>query len=59
MTEPPAHECYRLRDLVVDVEAASVCRGDERLVLPPRTLDLLVALLRWTYLASFHIWRKE
>jgi DNA-binding winged helix-turn-helix (wHTH) protein/tetratricopeptide (TPR) repeat protein len=39
-------ETYRVGDLVVDVASASVRRGEERLVLPPRTFDLLVALVR-------------
>jgi DNA-binding winged helix-turn-helix (wHTH) protein/tetratricopeptide (TPR) repeat protein len=41
-----ASERYRVRDLIVDVTGASVSRGGERIVLPPRTLELLVALVR-------------
>lgn len=41
-----ASEQYRVRDLVVDVTGASVSRGGERIVLPPRTFELLVALVR-------------
>jgi DNA-binding winged helix-turn-helix (wHTH) protein len=39
-------EVYRVGDLRVDVPGASVSRGGERIVLPPRTMELLVALLR-------------
>lgn len=39
-------EVYRIGDLRVDVPGASVSRGGERIVLPPRTMELLVALLR-------------
>ena len=41
---PP--EIYRVGDLRVDVPGASVSRGGERIVLPPRTMELLVALVR-------------
>ncbi len=37
-------ERFRIGDLVVDVADASVRRGAERLVLPPRTFDLLLVL---------------
>ncbi len=39
-------EVYRVGDLRVDVEGASVSRDGERIVLPPRTMELLVALVR-------------
>jgi DNA-binding winged helix-turn-helix (wHTH) protein len=39
-------ELYRVGDLLVDVTGASVSRHGERLVLPPRTFELLVALVR-------------
>lgn len=39
-------EVYRAGDLLVDVEGASVSRDGERIVLPPKTMELLVALLR-------------
>lgn len=41
-----APERFRVRDLVVDVGAATVTRGEERIALPPRTFELLVALAR-------------
>ena len=41
-----ARESYRLGDLVVDVDGAAIWRGGERIVVPPRTFELLVALLR-------------
>jgi len=41
---PP--EVYRVGDLRVDVPGASVSRDGERIVLPPRTMELLVALVR-------------
>jgi DNA-binding winged helix-turn-helix (wHTH) protein len=41
-----ASELYRVGDLLVDVTGASVSRHGERLVLPPRTFELLVALVR-------------
>ncbi|MGA9626273.1 MAG: winged helix-turn-helix domain-containing protein, partial [Bryobacteraceae bacterium] len=44
--EPAVAERYRLRDLVVDVGAAVVKRGEETLALSPLTFDLLVALVR-------------
>ena len=45
---PPAgaSELYRVGDLLVDVTGASVSRHGERIVLPPRTFELLVALVR-------------
>jgi DNA-binding winged helix-turn-helix (wHTH) protein len=45
---PPggAPELYRVGDLLVDVTGASVSRHGERIVLPPRTFELLVALVR-------------
>jgi DNA-binding winged helix-turn-helix (wHTH) protein len=43
--QPPG-ERYRVGDLVVDVRGASVFRAGERILLPPRTLELLVALVR-------------
>ncbi len=45
---PPAgaSESYRVGDLLVDVTGASVSRHGERIVLPPRTFELLVALVR-------------
>ena len=46
MPSGDASEQYRVRDLVVDVKGASVSRGTERLELPPRTFELLVALVR-------------
>jgi DNA-binding winged helix-turn-helix (wHTH) protein/tetratricopeptide (TPR) repeat protein len=39
-------ERYRVADLEVDVDGATVWRGAERIVLPPRSFELLVALLR-------------
>ncbi len=42
----PGPERYRLQDLVVDADTAEVMRGDERIVLPPRTFELLIALAR-------------
>ena len=41
-----ASESYRVGDLLVDVTGASVSRHGERIVLPPRTFELLVALVR-------------
>ncbi len=41
-----ASERYRVGDLVVDVGAGIVLRGDERVILPPLTFELLVALVR-------------
>ncbi|MEM7586258.1 MAG: winged helix-turn-helix domain-containing protein [Acidobacteriota bacterium] len=41
-----ARECYRLRDLVLDVGAASVTRDDQSLHLPGLSFDLLVTLAR-------------
>ena len=41
-----ASELYRVGDLLVDVTGASVSRHGERIVLPPRTFELLVALVR-------------
>jgi DNA-binding winged helix-turn-helix (wHTH) protein/tetratricopeptide (TPR) repeat protein len=39
-------EVYRVGDLRVDVEGASVSRDGERIALPPRTMELFVALVR-------------
>ena len=41
---PP--EVYRVGDLRVDVSGAAVTRDGERIVVPPLTFDLLVALVR-------------
>ena len=39
-------ERYSVQDLVVDAGTAEVMRGGERIVLPPRTFGLLLALVR-------------
>ncbi len=39
-------ERYRVVDLVVDVADATVRRADQRIVLPPRTFELLLLLVR-------------
>jgi DNA-binding winged helix-turn-helix (wHTH) protein/tetratricopeptide (TPR) repeat protein len=44
--EQAAGERYAVRDLIVDVDGATVWRGGERIPLPPRTFQLLVALSR-------------
>ncbi|MFN8096147.1 MAG: winged helix-turn-helix domain-containing protein [Vicinamibacteria bacterium] len=58
-------ERFRIGDLVVDAADASVRRGAERLVLPPRTFDLLLVLaersprlVRRTELLD-SVWRDE
>jgi DNA-binding winged helix-turn-helix (wHTH) protein/tetratricopeptide (TPR) repeat protein len=44
--EQAARERYVVRDLIVDVDGATVWRKGERIPLPPRTFQLLVALAR-------------
>ena len=39
-------ERYRVDDLLVDVDACAVTRGQTAIALPPRTFDLLVELVR-------------
>jgi DNA-binding winged helix-turn-helix (wHTH) protein/tetratricopeptide (TPR) repeat protein len=39
-------ERYRVRDLEVDVDGATIRRAGKRIVMPPRTFELLVALVR-------------
>ena len=46
MATTAPRERYRLGDVEVDVDGATIRRGSERLVVPPRTFELLVALLR-------------
>lgn len=45
-TAQESTERYRVRDLVVDVGAGLVKRGDQPLALPPLSFELLVALIR-------------
>ncbi len=44
--KPTAVERYQVADLTIDVASGSVKRGNEAVILPPLSFDLLVALVR-------------
>lgn len=44
--EEPSVERYQIADLTIDVASGAVKRGDEAVILPPLSFDLLVALAR-------------
>lgn len=65
MPRAPGPERYSLQDLVMDADTAEVMRQGQRIVLPPRTFELLLALARhFPHVVRRHelletVWRGE